>query len=135
MVRQTKVQLWRDAHKDNPEAWLQLVSVALSTDRTGEKIMEEYGFSWNAIRPDCVRLGYYKLKREAVTKEVNEKENEDKRFFIGDWDEAAEFVSRSVELDRSIRMRLEAFENKNKVYAKKYVLNQLLDEVLTKYGF
>lgn len=129
------VQLWRDANNDNPEAWRQLVSVALSTDRIGEKIIEEYGFSWNAIRPDCVRLGYYKPKREGVTKEVNEKVTEDKRFFIGDWAETAEFVSRSVELDRSIRMRLEAFEDKNKVYAKKYVLNQLLDEVLTKYGF
>lgn len=132
MARNTVVQQFRDTATD--EEWKQLVANHDALSK--EDFEEKYNFSWSAVMNDAVEKGLYEKKRNySFTPTPLKKEDGTKIFFVEDRPADTKSVSRSVQLDEDIVARLQKLENDKGQYTKKSILNQLLSDALSEYGY
>ena len=83
-----------------------------------------------------VDKGYYEKKRNYSSSAPSEiKTDGRKPFHVTAYASKVEKKSRSVQLRSDIQSRLKAIEADNGQYTAFAILNQLLDEALTKYGY
>lgn len=89
---------------------------------------DTYGFSYSSAANYLRDKGYLGGREEKVEKEKNPE-------FIIKGGEKKEFTSRSFSVQNDILTRLDKLSEENWQYSKKAIVNKLLDEALSKYGY
>ncbi len=132
MPRNTAVQRFREtATKDD---WKK--AVADHEKMSDEDFRKEYGFAWNSILSDAADKGFYERKRNrSTTTPLQSNTSEPKTFIVSDSPAGRKKIARSVQIYEDIAERLKALENDKGQYTHASILNQLLDEALTSYGY
>ncbi len=90
---------------------------------------EKYGCTWSAIQKDAIDRGYYEAKRKYT------KTSRGSKFTIPDQTGNVKKIARSVQLDEDIYARLKKVESDKGQYTHSSILNHLLGEALSKYGY
>lgn len=129
MARNTVAQQFRNTATD--KQWQELVAdhTALSKDEFETK----YNFSWNAVMNDAANKGFYEKRERTAAAPV--RKDGTKIFFVDDIPANTKSVSRSVQLNEDIVVRLQKLEADKSQYTKKSILNQLLSDALSEYGY
>lgn len=131
MARNTVAQQFRDTATD--EQWKELV--ADHTTLSKEEFEAKYNFSWNAVMNDAANKGFYEKRERATTTAPLRKDDGTRIFFVDDIPADTKSVSRSVQLNEDIVARLQKLEADKSQYTKKSILNQLLSDALSEYGY
>lgn len=131
--RQTVTQTFRD--RATNEDWEKVLEDHKKMSDTDFKA--EYGFTFSAVVDDLAAMGLY-TKQVRVKKTVSDQiisENGFPLFFVKDVSADIKKISRSVQLDEPIYIRLKKLEDAKGQYTHSAILNQLLDDALSKYGY
>lgn len=131
MARNTIVQQFRDGATE--EQWKELVSD--HSDLPKEAFEEKYNFSWNAIMNDAAEKGFYEKRKKTTTTIPIKMASNKKIFIVDDIPANTQTISRSVQINEDILLRLQKLENDKTQYTKKSILNQLLSDALSQYGY
>ena len=132
MAKNTTAQQFRDTATD--EQWKQLVADHEALSK--EDFESKYHFSWSAVMNDAAKKGYYQKKRiHSSPTPLYKKEDGTDIFIVAAHPADIKKISRSVQLNEDIYVRLQAIENDNGQYTHSSILNQLLDDALKIYGY
>lgn len=91
---------------------------------------EKYGCTWSAIQNDAAELGYYQKKRVRI-----KSSSRVQAFIIPDQAGDVKKIARSVQLDEAVYERLKQLEREKGQYTHSSILNHLLEEALSIYGY
>ena len=131
MAKDTKTQRFRDSATE--EQWKELV-IDYET-LPSDDFKNKYGFTWSSIYQTAVERGYYQKKKNTTTAPSLSANTKAHTFIIDDIPEDIKSISRSVSLYEDVVNRLNKLENSKRQYTKKAILNQLLSDALSYYGY
>lgn len=124
MAKNTKLKIWKD--NANEKDYKRLLEALRNEE---DFPTEEFPFSKNSAKEILNEHGLWDIKRR------KKKENTGSKIFDIDGDIVEDSYSNtSVMLSSSVKKGLEKMYEANKKFNKKYVLNQILKDVLSEYG-
>lgn len=91
---------------------------------------DKYGCTWSAIQNDAAELGYYKKKHVRINSSSRVQ-----TFIIPDQAGDVKKIARSVQLDEAVYERLKKLERDKGQYTHSSILNHLLGEALSIFGY
>ena len=136
MSRQTKTQVFIETATE--EQWQELAAlVKTAPSRTAALPTEEFPFSYASISPELEKRGLIERKKRTALSSGMPQKNPDGTvpFFVADSPVGRKKVARSVQLYEDIYGRLQAMERDKGQYTHTSILNQLLDDALSRYGY